>query len=585
MAGGNGCTHAMTVLSLASIVSDSLLPEYTAAESADVLFFRVFSAVFPNFLQHVEQDSASANAQFPFDLEGFRRVADQVGPPVCGILTRMHDFFVSMPAREFSYKNVFDCIGLVFSPLEEPKGVQSFEMLKRTSDNDLKEFVFALLPPAVSVDAQGQYPQSSASAFLSKFLTSFLVTAKSSLLTPELQTKFWLCGTLRAGFPHRRSMLARFRDFALQVEVPRPVVPDSSDAGAPLSLEEGGVYASVVDFPTSLSTQYKAKALELSQNWTTKNEPPRKDLVPSNDLVALVYSHSISKSKVGEEWVFCHGQFPLVELKRCTGKYEQKAVSASRAEQLGKGSKRADFFQQGSAVFVKLTDPSVLQRQVEELFLCLGRLSFAYQYVGALEGPADAYVFTQYTSKLQHVYDTHVPVRPFIADLDKAMREMVHVYTLRGCKLAVAYSMAMQTNFESLFKELVQPEISSSMYKDIADLKAAVFRAQPVVPAQLAASDPAADGDRKGKGSGGGGGGRKRQTQQIQLQRQFCYEKHFKGKCSRADCKFGHPCPLKIGNNFCGQDHSFCTAHPQEFQRYQTEAAARKQAKAGKAGE
>ena len=135
----------MTVLSLASILSESLLPEYTAAESAAVIFFRVFSAVFPHFLQHVAQ-APSESIQFPFDLKGFLRVADQVGPPVCGILTRMHGFFASMCQREFSYKHLLDCIGLVFSPMEEPKGVQSFEMLKCTPENDLQEFCFRGAP-------------------------------------------------------------------------------------------------------------------------------------------------------------------------------------------------------------------------------------------------------------------------------------------------------------------------------------------------------------------------------------------------------------------------------------------------------
>ena len=340
----------MTVLSLASILSESLLPEYTAAESAAVIFFRVFSAVFPDFLQHVAQ-APSESIQFPFDLKGFLRVADQVGPPVCGILTRMHDFFASMCQREFSYKHLLDCIGLVFSPMEEPKGVQSFEMLKCTPENDLQEFVFAVLPAAAGVEAQGLFPQSSISAFLSRFVTSFLVTATSSLLTPELQNQYGLCATLRTGFPHRRSMLSRFRDFALQVEVLRPVVPVSFEPGAARSLVEGVARTSVVGFPMRVGPQHKAKALELS---------------------------------------------------------------------------------------------------------------------GA---------------------------------------------------------------------------------------------------------------------STGSGGGCKRLSNEIQLKRSTCYEKHFKGKCTRADCTFGHPCPLRIGGNFCEQDHAFCIAHPQEFQRYQAESAERKRAKAGAAGE
>ena len=69
--------------------------------------------------------------------------------------------------------------------------------------------------------------------------------------------------------------------------------------------------------------------------------------MPSIDLPFLDYSQPISQSDVGEEWIVCHGQSPLVELTRCTGQDAQKVVFAHIVEQLGKGAKGLLSFRKG----------------------------------------------------------------------------------------------------------------------------------------------------------------------------------------------------------------------------------------------
>ena len=97
-----------------SILTDSKLPEFDSEESDEVLFFRIFSAVFPSFVDDVK------SPPLKMDLQALPRLAEVLGPPMNGVLHVLHRFLTKeMDQREFSYRNVVDLLGMLFSPVED----------------------------------------------------------------------------------------------------------------------------------------------------------------------------------------------------------------------------------------------------------------------------------------------------------------------------------------------------------------------------------------------------------------------------------------------------------------------------------
>ena len=560
-----------------SILTDSKLPEFDSEESDEVLFFRIFSAVFPSFVDDVK------SPPLKMDLQALPRLAEVLGPPMNGVLHVLHRFLTKeMDQREFSYRNVVDLLGMLFSPVEDLQGVKSFASLKHTKEDDVRSYVFLLLPEAVERAAQST--AATIEKFVDEFVASFLVSAKSAVNTQTLRGQFPLCAEMSLNFANRRSILLRFREFAVSTLAPPSAAPSTRvEASSVGSVENSSVFKSVDSIPPTTAIQYRAKAIALKDEWIRKNLRPQPKLMPSDDLLTLVYSHTLSQSCLSGVWTLCRGRFPFVELSKCTGANSPKTLQTNREKNLeGTVELNSTFVPQQGQAILKFKDSTTQKMYVDNLLPCLDKLGFAYQMVGALNGPAESQIFTEYRHRVAAYYEEYAPFRPYIVDLCQRVQEQWDIYTSQGLCLSASIAKTIQKNgdMDELLETVVKPHVSDAFNKLLSSGNAGSKPKGGKGGGEALPSD-------QGKGSGADES-RKRQApanRSVQLKFGFCFPFHFKGQCTRPSsgdnkCRFlaSHSsCPLKLPNGeICGQPHSFAEAHPEEAKRYETESAAKR---------